>query len=133
MRTNRITAVVLAFALLLFLPSCRPTTTPEDTSYQPVTVLGVNFTEPQERVVSLSPATTEMMVKLDLTGKLAACTDACILPEGTEIPSVGDGSDPNFYAILDVKPDLVISLPGTTVGDGRCTILLGNTNKLLDD
>lgn len=109
MRTNRITAVVLAFALLLFLPSCRPTTTPEDTSYQPVTVLGVNFTEPPERVVSLSPATTEMMVKLDLTGKLAACTDACILPEGTEIPSVGEGSDPNFDAILDVKPDLVIS------------------------
>lgn len=109
MKLKQLTALALTLSLLFLFTACQPDSPEEEPGYQPVTVLGVSFTEAPATVVSLSPATTEMMVQLDFTDKLIGCTEACVLPEGSGIPSVGDEDSPDFEAVLVLKPDLVIS------------------------
>lgn len=66
-------------------------------------------TQPQ-RVVSLSPAVTEIMYALDAGDLLVGRTDFCVYPdEALEIPSIGGISNLNIESILALKPDLVIS------------------------
>ncbi len=71
-------------------------------------------TQPQ-RVVSLSPAVTEIMFALGAQDLLVGRTDFCVYPEeATEIPSIGGISNLNIESILSMQPDLVIS--GSMVG-----------------
>lgn len=71
-------------------------------------------TQPQ-RVVSLSPAVTEIMFALGAQDLLVGRTDFCVYPEeATEIPSIGGISNLNIESILSLQPDLVIS--GSMVG-----------------
>lgn len=109
MKLRKITAMILSAAFLLLLPACQSEEVLKEEGYQPVTILGVGFTEPPEKVVSLSPSTTEMMLELGLIDKLIARTDSCVLPDGSDLPSVGDGNDLDFDAVLAARPDLVIS------------------------
>lgn len=108
MKTKKLTALFLSVTALFLFSGCQPTTE-ETEGYGETTVLGVHFTQPPASVVSLSPAATEMLVNLGLTEKLSGITDACTLPEGTDVPSIGSGTDPDFDAILAVKPDLIVS------------------------
>lgn len=61
------------------------------------------------RIVSLSPATTELLFDLGagnlLVGRTRYCQDP---PEALDIPSVGEGFDPNIEAVLARRPDLVV-------------------------
>ena len=71
-------------------------------------------TQPQ-RVVSLSPAVTEIMYALGAQDILVGRTDFCEYPpEAQEIPSIGGISNLNIESILSLQPDLVIS--GSMVG-----------------
>ena len=71
-------------------------------------------TQPQ-RVVSLSPAVTEIMFALGAQDLLVGRTDFCVYPEeAAEIPSIGGISNLNIESILSQQPDLVIS--GSMVG-----------------
>ena len=71
-------------------------------------------TQPQ-RVVSLSPAVTEILFALGAQDLLVGRTDFCVYPEeAAEIPSIGGISNLNIESILSMQPDLVIS--GTMVG-----------------
>ena len=71
-------------------------------------------TQPQ-RVVSLSPAVTEIMYALGAQDLLVGRTDFCEYPaEAKQIPSVGGISNLNIEKILSLSPDLVIS--GSMVG-----------------
>ena len=71
-------------------------------------------THPQ-RVVSLSPAVTEIMFALGAQEILVGRTDFCTYPpEAEAIPSIGGISNLNIESILALNPDLVIS--GSMVG-----------------
>ena len=71
-------------------------------------------TQPQ-RVVSLSPAVTEIIYALGAQDILVGRTDFCEYPpEAQEIPSIGGISNLNIESILSLQPDLVIS--GSMVG-----------------
>lgn len=65
--------------------------------------------EPQ-RVVSLSPAVTEIMFALGAGEMLVGRTDFCAYPsEAASIPSIGGISNLNVEHIFALQPDLVIS------------------------
>ena len=67
------------------------------------------------RVVSLSPAVTEIMFDLGAQDLLVGRTDFCVYPDGAAaIPSIGGISNLNIESILALQPDLVIS--GSMVG-----------------
>ena len=71
-------------------------------------------THPQ-RVVSLSPAVTEIIYALGAEDLLVGRTDFCEYPaEAAAIPSIGGISNLNIESILSLSPDLVIS--GSMVG-----------------
>ena len=68
-----------------------------------------------QRVVSLSPAVTEIMFDLGAGDLLVGRTDFCVYPpEAEAIPSIGGISNLNIEKILSLNPDLVIS--GSMVG-----------------
>ena len=68
-----------------------------------------------QRVVSLSPAVTEIIFALGAQDMLVGRTDFCEYPtEAKSIPSIGGISNLNIESILSLNPDLVIS--GSMVG-----------------
>ncbi len=65
-----------------------------------------------ERVVSMSPSTTEILFSLGLGGKVVGITRFCSYPPETgSIAKVGGFLDPNYEAVIALTPDLVILLP----------------------
>jgi iron complex transport system substrate-binding protein len=72
------------------------------------------------RIVSMAPSVTETLCALGLGNRLVGVTKYCKYPaEVQKLPKVGGFLDPNFEAILALKPDLVLlleeharSLPG---------------------
>ena len=68
-----------------------------------------------QRVVSLSPAVTEIIYALGAQYLLVGRTDFCTYPpEAADIPSIGGISNLNVESILALSPDLIIS--GSMVG-----------------
>lgn len=68
-----------------------------------------------QRVVSLSPAVTEIMFALGAGDLLVGRTDFCVYPDAAgNIPSIGGISNLNVERILSMQPDLIIS--GSMVG-----------------
>ena len=62
------------------------------------------------RVVSLSPAVTEIIYALGAQDMLVGRTDFCVYPdEASQVPSIGGISNLNIEKILSLNPDLVIS------------------------
>jgi iron complex transport system substrate-binding protein len=69
----------------------------------------VRVAAPARRVVSLIPATTELLFALGAGGQLVGRTAWCDYPaEAAQVPNLGDGISPNLEAVLAAKPDLVI-------------------------
>ena len=65
------------------------------------------------RIVSLSPALTEILFALDLGERVAGVTSFCDWPpEAREKPKVGGYADPSVETILGIRPDLVVVSPG---------------------
>ena len=63
-----------------------------------------------QRVVSLSPAVTEIIYALGAENILVGRTDFCEYPaEAQQLPSIGGISNLNIESILSLNPDLVIS------------------------
>ncbi len=70
---------------------------------------GTSSTESGLRIVSLSPAMTEILFALNARESLVGVTTFCDYPEQTkEIYKVGDFSNPSMERIVGLKPDLVI-------------------------
>lgn len=69
----------------------------------------VRLAAPPRRIVSLSPATTELLFDLGagdlLVGRTRWCQDP---PAALVVPSVGDGFAPNVEAVVARRPDLVV-------------------------
>ncbi len=61
------------------------------------------------RIVSLSPAMTEILFSLGAQDKIAGVTTFCDFPaQAQELTKVGDFSNPSLERIIGLKPDLVI-------------------------
>jgi iron complex transport system substrate-binding protein len=66
-----------------------------------------------QRVVSLSPNTTEAMFAIGAGDRLVGRSSHCDFPpEAQKLPSVGDYANPNIEAILALEPHLVIGEQG---------------------
>jgi iron complex transport system substrate-binding protein len=69
----------------------------------------VRVTMPARRIVSLVPATTELLFAIGAGPQLVGRTAWCDYPaEAGRVPNLGDGISPNLEAILAARPDLVI-------------------------
>ncbi len=65
-----------------------------------------------DRIVSLSPSTTETLFLLGLGDRVVGVTRFCTYPpEAKEKQDVGGYFDPNYEAIASLSPDVVILLP----------------------
>jgi iron complex transport system substrate-binding protein len=69
----------------------------------------VRIGSPPTRIVSLNPATTEILFTLGAGGRLVGRTKYDLWPDSAKlIPALGDGIQPNVEAVLAAHPDLVI-------------------------
>jgi len=65
--------------------------------------------EPPQRIISLAPATTEMLFALGLGDRVVGVTNFCDYPEeAKKKPKVGGMSNPSLEAVVSLKPDLVV-------------------------
>jgi ABC-type Fe3+-hydroxamate transport system substrate-binding protein len=69
----------------------------------------VVLAQPAQRIVSLSPSTTELLFAIGAGPQVVGRTRWCDYPpQAAQVPSVGDGLNPNLEAVLAQKPDLVV-------------------------
>ena len=69
----------------------------------------VRLAGPATRIVSLIPATTELLFALGLGDRMVGRTTWCDYPAAARaVPSLGDGLQPNLEAIVATRPDLVV-------------------------
>ncbi len=69
----------------------------------------LSLAAPPTRIVSLVPATTELVFALGAGGRLVGRTAWCDYPpEAAAVPNLGNGIDPNVEAVVAAKPDLVL-------------------------
>lgn len=76
----------------------------------PATSCGVKLEKAPEKVVSLSPAATEIICELGFKDKLVGISDYCDYPEGLSAKKVGSTENPDIDAIISLKPDAVFTL-----------------------
>lgn len=69
----------------------------------------VRLPHPARRVISLIPATTELVVELGAADRLVARTDYDEDPALAHLPSVGQGLTPNLEWLAARRPELVIA------------------------
>jgi iron complex transport system substrate-binding protein len=64
---------------------------------------------PPQRIISLAPATTEVLFALGLGDRIVGVTSFCDYPEeARKKPKVGGMSNPSLEAVISLKPDIVI-------------------------
>lgn len=108
---SRSGAPLLAFAALLFgLTACR-TAVSAGRAGTLVDDAGdtVRVASTARRVVSLIPATTELLFAIGAGSAVVGRTEWCDYPAAaSRVPNLGDGINPNVEAVLASRPDLVI-------------------------
>lgn len=111
-RHIKIVAILMATVCVC---ACKHSTTPQSSvpeKYQYTDDYGSTVTVPSrpQRIVSLSPAVTEILFALDADNLLVGRTDFCTYPkEAARIESIGGISNLNIEKVLSVNPDLIIS------------------------
>lgn len=69
----------------------------------------VSIGEPPRRIVSLNPATTEILFALGAGSRLVGRSDYDLWPDSARlIQALGNGIQPNVEAVLGTRPDLVV-------------------------
>ena len=69
----------------------------------------ITLNGPAQRIVSLSPGFTELLFTIGAGDRVVGRTRwGDYPPAALEVPSVGDGLDPNVEAIAALRPDLVL-------------------------
>lgn len=76
----------------------------------PAMSCGVRLEGAPERIVSLSPAATEIICELGFKEKLVGISDYCDFPEGLSAEKVGSTENPDIDAIVQLHPDAVFTL-----------------------
>jgi iron complex transport system substrate-binding protein len=69
----------------------------------------VRLATPARRIVSLIPATTELLFALGADSLVVGRTSYCDYPAAAKaVPDLGDGIKPNIEAVIASRPDLVL-------------------------
>ncbi len=82
----------------------------------PVEVCGVTLEEAPKRVISLSPAATEIIAELGYTARLRGISSYCDYPE-LNLQTVGSSENPDIDIITGLTPDAVFTLSGMSERD----------------
>jgi iron complex transport system substrate-binding protein len=90
----------------------------------------VGAADPPQRIVSLAPNLTEMLIKAGVDGRLVAVTPFCEAPE--EIPRLPGGILPESEQVLALEPDLVLATPMTPLATRRQLAHLGLRVEAID-
>ena len=107
----------IVVACLLASSGCAPEAARPDAGRGPaltITVVDdagdtIRLASPARRIVSLIPATTELLFAIDAGALLVGRTRWCDYPAAAaEVPDLGDGMNPNLEAIVGARPDLVV-------------------------
>jgi len=91
-----------------------------------------------KRVVSFSPAITQMLWDMGLGDQVVGVTRLCELPPGQERTRVGDAFQPNTEAILAARPDVIFTqvdaskFRGVTDADGHVKVVYLRIESLED-
>jgi len=94
--------IVLPFGLLAAALACA----------RPPATVGLPGTAPQ-RIVSLTPALTEILFAVGAGNRVVGVTQYCDFPPAAKAkPKVGGYVNPSVEAVLALKPDLVLVSPG---------------------
>ena len=110
MTLQRCIAILATLLMVLAFGCDRDGSPADDGTY----IQSDDWPEDVERIVSLAPNTTELLFELGLGDRVVATTRYCDWPEqAQQLPNVGGMLDPDFEAILDAEPDVVV---GTTDG-----------------
>jgi iron complex transport system substrate-binding protein len=65
--------------------------------------------EPPKRIISLSPATTEILFALGLGNNIVGVTSFCDHPAiAKKLPKIGGMSNPSLERVVSLKPDIVV-------------------------
>ena len=105
-------SLLVPFAALL-LSSCAPDASRAPAA-APIVVTddgghAVRLARPAERIVSLVPSATDVLLALGARGQIVGRTRYDTVSALAAVPSVGGGLDPSVEAILALQPDLVVS------------------------
>ncbi len=69
----------------------------------------IRLAAPAQRIVSLIPATTELLFALGAGDRVVGRTHWCDYPEAAaSVADLGDGMSPNLEAVVAARPDLVV-------------------------
>ena len=108
-RESREGAASLWHLFLLLLIACRQA--PSGGTIIAVDDAGdtVRLAAPARRVVSLIPATTELLFAIGAGPAVVGRTTYCDFPAAAKsVPNLGDGIKPNLEAVIASRPDLVV-------------------------
>lgn len=117
----RLLASALALCLLI-LPGCTKEKEEQEDDF-PVLLNNVTISEAPQRVVSLSPALTELTEDLGYGQALVGISDSCTLPQGQgeDFPRCGTAQTPDLQQIQDLQAQYV--LVSGNLADGQRTEL----------
>ena len=109
-------ALILMICLML-LAGCSgnaDTTVGEDSKmFKDVLGREVEIKETPERIISLTPAVTEILFELGLDERIIGVTEYCNYPEAAlKKPKMGDFANPNVELIVDAEPQIVFVAAG---------------------
>ncbi len=104
----------------------------------PVSIGEIRIPERPERIVSLSPALTEILCELGAEDRLAGVSDFCDYPPAVEgLERCGSAPLPNFEAISGLSPDVVFTSAPLAQADtvrlqqmGAEVVILGRADSL---
>ena len=98
-----------AALLLLLLTGCRDSAPPPAAGLTDDAGVAIHLASPPQRIVSLIPATTELVFALGAGDRLVGRTSWCDFPaEAKTVPDLGNGIGPNIEAVVAARPDLVL-------------------------
>lgn len=119
MKQKRILPFMLALLLLLGLTGCSGKDKPESSSSQPeesqpqeypVSIGEETISDKPQKVVSLSPALTELCFDMGYGQQLSGVSEYCSWPQQIQdLPRMGTAQNPDLSAIKADKPDVVIT------------------------
>ncbi len=101
---------IVSLLVALTLAACRSSAVPAG----PISVVDdagdtVRLAAPARRIVSLIPATTELLFAIGADYTVVGRTSYCDFPAAAKaVPDLGDGIKPNIEAVIAARPDLVI-------------------------
>ena len=94
---------------LIFFAGCGPAPAPPAGNLVDDSGNRLTLAAPAARVVSLIPATTELVFALGAGDRLVGRTSWCDYPAAAAlVPDLGNGIGPNIEAVVAAKPDLVL-------------------------